>query len=113
MFTRCTFFLGTLPPEREAAFEAFVEERLLPLWRRYPHAQAVRVVRPTAWREGATPDVILLLEIDYPSLDAIREALASPIRAEAREVTFELMRIVEAGRIFHIVCRPLPEQAAG
>lgn len=110
MYTRCTFFTGTIHAGREEDFVRFVEERLLSMWRRYPHAQAVRVVQPTDWREGAAPDLLLLLEIDYPSLDAIREALASRIRAEARAATLELMRMVD-GRIHHIVCRRLPAPA--
>ena len=45
MFTRFALFEGRVPGGREDGFFHLVEERLLPLWRQMPHAQAVRVCR--------------------------------------------------------------------
>jgi hypothetical protein len=52
----------------------------------------------------------MIQQIDYPSMGALEEALASPIRAEARAVTLELLEMFE-GRFYHIVSeRSEPER---
>ncbi len=44
----------------------------------------------------------MMQEIDYPSLEAIDEALASPIRTQARAVTEDIVKMF-TGRFYHIV----------
>ena len=66
-----------------------------------PHAQAVRVVpqrrdRPGRAARGHGPGV------DYPSREAIAEALASPVRTQARAVTEEIVGLFD-GRFYHVV----------
>jgi hypothetical protein len=43
MLIRCAFFEGHVREGKEAAFEQFIEQRLMPLWRRFPGATDVRV----------------------------------------------------------------------
>ncbi|WP_315722461.1 MULTISPECIES: hypothetical protein [unclassified Bradyrhizobium] len=110
MYIRCAFFNGRVKPGREAEFTAYVREKLVPLWTRFPGAQEVRVLR----QEESDSDAQryeMVLAIRYPSHAAIEQALASPVRAESREVTGGLMEMFE-GSIFHTVFRaddfPLP-----
>jgi hypothetical protein len=48
----------------------------------------------------------MIQEIDYPSLDAIEEALVSPVRTQARAVTDEIMALFD-GRFYHVVSQRL------
>jgi hypothetical protein len=105
MFTRYAIFEGTVRPGHEDEFFRAVEERLVPLWRQMPQAQAVRVVR-IARRDEDAPPIAMIQEIDYPSLDAIEEALVSPVRTQARAVTDEIMALFD-GRFYHVVSQRL------
>jgi hypothetical protein len=105
MYTRYAIFEGTVHRGREDDFFRLVEERLLPLWRQMPHAQAVRVVRGVETDAGVPP-AAMILAIDYPSREAIAEALASPVRARARAVTEEILELLD-GRFYHVIGRRL------
>lgn len=101
MYIRCAFFSGRAKPGREAEFTAYVREKLVPLWTRFPGAEEVRVLR----QEESDSDAQryeMVLAIRYPSREAIEEALASPVRLESREVTEGLMEMFD-GSIFHTV----------
>jgi len=39
LFIRCAFFRGRAKPGQEAAFTAYVRDRLVPLWTRFPLAR--------------------------------------------------------------------------
>ncbi|BCH35180.1 hypothetical protein MesoLjLc_71100 [Mesorhizobium sp. L-8-10] len=103
MFTRTAFFEGHILEGMEEAFFVAVESHLLPIWRRLPHAQKVRLFWPVTCDED-TPAVFLIQQIDYPSLAAIEEAMASPVREEARLAHQSIMSMYE-GRHYHLVCR--------
>jgi hypothetical protein len=51
--------------------------------------------------EGAPP-IAMMQQVDYPSLAALDEALASPIRTQARALTLELLEMFE-GRFYHVI----------
>jgi len=101
MLTRTAVFEGTFGPDGGARFFALVEERLAPLWRQFPHALDVRWFRLDEADEGAHP-IVLLQQVDYPSRAAMAEALASPIRDQARAMTMELMQHLD-GRFYHYI----------
>lgn len=101
MITRTAVFEGTLKKGLEERFFAQVKDRLMPLWQRFPHARNVRMLRVTGCDAGA-PAIVLIQQIDYPSMAALEEALASPVRTESRAVTKELLQMFE-GRLYHIV----------
>lgn len=101
METRSAIFTGRIHTGREDEFFAIVESELLPVWRRMPGALAVRVYRPRRADPGSPP-IVLLQEIDYASPEAVREAEASPIRAEGAPVVARLMTMVD-GALHHIV----------
>ncbi|PRD44761.1 hypothetical protein C5748_05035 [Phyllobacterium phragmitis] len=101
MYTRSAIFEGVIHKGREEEFFHLVEERLLPVWKRMPNAQAVRVMRMLDTDPGSPP-IAMVQEIDYPSLEAVNEALASPVRLEGRAITDDMMGMFD-GRFYHVV----------
>lgn len=108
MHTRSAIFYGRILPGREDEFYALVEAELMPVWRRMPGALAVRAYCPVAHDEGAPP-IFLVQEIDYPSLETVAVAMASPVRAEGRVATEKLMAMCE-GTFTHLVYRRLDDE---
>lgn len=107
MITRTAIFEGRIKPGCETLFLQGFSERLLPLWRQFPHASNIRLLPVVASDEDARP-IALIQQIDYPSLAALEEAIASPARAQARAITLELMQMFE-GRLYHVVSQaPVP-----
>jgi hypothetical protein len=101
MIVRYALFEGTIHEGREHEFRAFVKERLVPLWSQFPGAEEVRVLDGTDRDEGA-PVYAMALAIRYPDMDACNRALASPVRAQSREVTGDLLKLF-TGRVHHHV----------
>lgn len=101
MYTRSAIFEGKIHPGREEDFFRIVEEKLIPVWKRMPNAQAVRVMRTRNTDPDAAP-IIMVQEIDYSSMEAVQEALASPVRLEGRALTDEMMEMCD-GRFYHLV----------
>ena len=101
MFIRCAFFRGQVRPGHEAAFTAYVRERLVPLWTQFPGAEEVRVLRQVEC-DVDDPRLEMVLSIRYPSREAIARALASEVRATSREVTKGLLEMFD-GTVFHTV----------
>ena len=101
MITRTAIFEGRVKDGCEERFFAGIRDRLAPLWRRFPHAGNVRLLRVTTSDPDALP-IAMIQQIDYPSMAALKEAVSSPIRAEARPVTMELMEMFD-GRFYHVM----------
>jgi len=101
VITRIAIFEGRVRPGCEERFFTAVEERLLPLWRQFPQALAVRYYRIHALDPDARP-IAMVQQIDYPSRAALEEAVRSPIRERARAVTLELMEMFD-GRFYHLM----------
>jgi hypothetical protein len=101
LITRTAIFEGEAPAQGMDAFFKGVVERLLPIWRRMPHGETVRVYRPHDHDDGAPP-IVMIQEIDYPSQEAFDEAMKSSLRPEARAVTMDLLEMVK-GRVYHVV----------
>lgn len=99
MLTRTAVFEGRFKPGQEEAFFEAIEQRLAPLWRRFPHASDVRWFRIDAADDTARA-IVMMQQIDYPSHDAMADALSSPIRDQARDVTLELMQMMD-GTFYH------------
>ena len=104
MITRIAVFEGALEPGSEAAFFADVKARLEPIWRSFPHVQAVRTLRTTSADAGAIP-VVMVLEMDFASMDDLHASLASNIKTHAHATTLEVLKPF-SGRFFHFVCEP-------
>lgn len=101
MLTRYAFFEGKVKPGCDEAFTTFVEERLVPLWTRFPGAAEVRVLRQLE-SDVDQPHYAMVLAIKYDSRAAMETALQSDVRAKSREETAELVKMFD-GHIFHTV----------
>jgi len=101
MLTRCAYFEGEIHEGKTELFDRFIEERLMPLWRQFPGSTDVRVLRDIS-ADPHAPPLRMVLEVDYPDMNAIDKALASPVRTEAKAETEKLMTMFE-GRIYHVV----------
>ncbi len=101
MITRRAIFEGSIKPGMEDRFFQELENRLVPLWQAFPHALAVRFFRIDE-SDAADRPVRMIQEIDYPDMEKMREALASPTRDAARAVTMELMEMFD-GRFYHVI----------
>ena len=101
MITRTAIFEGRIKDGCEERFFSEISERLAPLWRQFPQASNVRLLRVAASDADALP-IAMIQQIDYPSIEAMEAAIASPVRAQARAVTMELMEMFE-GRFYHVV----------
>ncbi|SIQ32054.1 hypothetical protein SAMN05880590_103111 [Rhizobium sp. RU35A] len=102
MITRFALFEGKVKEGQTEAFRQAVIDRILPKWRQFPHATDVRVSFAEARDDGA-PELPMILAVNYPSLAAVDEALASPVRAEARAATESVLAEFFEGRIHHHV----------
>jgi hypothetical protein len=102
MITRFALFEGSLKDGTADAFRTAVTDRLVPLWRQFPGASAVRVMFGTD-RDPGAPEFPLILAISYPDAAAMDLALNSPFRAESRAVTAEIAAQYFDGRIHHHV----------
>lgn len=102
MLMRLAIFEGTVRPGQAAAFRAYVNERLAPLWRKFDGAEEVRVLFG-AERDAKAPEIALILAITYPDKDAMARALASPARYESRDLLPELFEHYFDGRMHHHV----------
>ncbi|MBO9581350.1 MAG: hypothetical protein J7498_10710 [Sphingobium sp.] len=101
MITRTAIFEGRFSGDNEARFFAGVEERLAPLWRQFPNALDVRWFRMDSADADARP-IVMIQQIDYPSHEALAQAVASPIRDQSRAVTLELMELLDGG-FYHFI----------
>ena len=101
MIIRYALFEGQIHEGREAEFRAFVKEKLVPLWTRFPGAEEVRVLDGTD-RDAGAPHYAMALAIRYRDMAAVEAALASPVRAQSREVTSELLKLF-TGKVHHHV----------
>ena len=99
MIVRYALFEGTIHEGREQEFRAFVKERLVPLWTRFPGAEEVRVMDGLDRDDGA-PVYAMALAIRYPDLAAVEKALQATVRFESREVTGELLKLF-TGKVHH------------
>jgi hypothetical protein len=108
MYTRSAVFEGIIHPGKEEAFFDIIENKLLPIWRRMPHVQAVRLFRPLE-KDDTAPGVVLVQQIDYPTREAIDEALGSPIRDEAVAASRPLTEFFE-GRHYHYIYEKLTDR---
>lgn len=101
MLTRTAVFEGSFAPGNKERFFAAVEERLAPLWREFPHALALRWFKVDEADETARP-IVMIQQIDYPSREAMAEALSSSVRDRARAATMQMMELLE-GTYYHYV----------
>jgi len=100
MITRYALFEGRVNEGQTEAFRAAVLAEILPKWKAFPGALAVRVCFANERDEGA-PELPMILAISYPDRASVDKALASPVRAEAKAATEAVLSRFFTGRIHH------------
>jgi hypothetical protein len=100
MLTRLAIFEGSVREGQEEAFRAYVDQRLVPLWRKFEGAAEVRVLFALE-RDGRAREIPLILAITYPDREAMARALASPARYESRDLLPELFERFFDGALHH------------
>jgi quinol monooxygenase YgiN len=100
MITRFALFEGHVKEGQIEAFRAAVLAEILPKWKAFPGALAVRVCFANERDEGA-PELPLILAISYPDRAAVDQALASPARTQAKAATEAVLARFFTGRIHH------------
>jgi hypothetical protein len=101
MLTRVAIYEGTMEASAADAFFQDVRERLEPIWLSFPNVLAVRVLRVVKPDPDAEPTV-MILEMDYPSVQALEDSLASDIKTRAHALTLEVLKPF-TGRFYHLV----------
>lgn len=101
MLTRVAIYEGAIQAGGEDAFFADVQARLEPVWRSFPNVLDVRVQRVLHADPGAIP-IVMVLEMDFASQEALDQSLASDIRTRSHALTLEVLRPF-SGRFFHVV----------
>lgn len=100
MITRYALFEGKVHDGQTEAFRQAVLTELLPKWKAFPGATAVRVSFSESRDDGA-PEYPLILAVSYPDLSAVDRALASPARSEGKAATEAVLARFFTGRIHH------------
>lgn len=100
MITRYALFEGRVRDSRTPQIRAAVLAEIVPKWRAFPGALAVRVGFADERGDGA-PEFAMILAISYPDRAAVDAALASPARAEAKAATESVLARFFDGRVHH------------
>ena len=110
MLTRVAVFEGAIIEGSEDHFFAEVATRLEPIWRSFPNVKDVRVLRTRSADPGAIP-IVMVLEMDFPDMQAVHASLESDIKTKAHETTLEVLKSF-SGRFFHFIAEshPLPRE---
>ncbi len=101
MIIRYALFEGEIHAGKETEFRAYVKDKLVPLWTRFPGAEEVRVLDGADRDEGA-PVYAMALAIRYPDIETCNRALQSDVRFESRAVTGGLLEMF-SGCVHHHV----------
>ncbi len=110
MHVRCAIFEGTVAPANRAAFDAHVEQKVLPILAAFPRIRSARVLRAQSVEDGGPP-IYQVFELQFDDAEDLAAALASPNRARSRAALGEVMALFE-GRVYHVNHR-LSERAGG
>lgn len=102
MITRYALFEGRVHEGHQDAFRAAILSDVLPEWKSFPGALAVRVSF-AEFRDDGAPEIPMILAISYPDLPAVEAALASPARTRAKAATEAVLARFFDGRIHHHV----------
>jgi quinol monooxygenase YgiN len=104
MITRYAMFEGHVETAHIEAFRAAVLTEILPKWRAFPGASAVRVCFEND-RDAGAPELPLILAISYADSAAMEVALASPARSAAKAATEDVMARFFKGHIHHHITK--------
>jgi hypothetical protein len=101
MHVRAGIFEGTVDPKDQPAFDAFIQEKVLPILTSFPKIRQARVLRSKSVEDDGPP-IYQVFEMQFDTAEDCAAALASPTRARSRAALAEVMPMFK-GRIYHIM----------
>jgi uncharacterized protein (TIGR02118 family) len=101
MIIRSAILEGTVAAADQPGFDHHMEATVLPAIARYPGIIEVRLRRPVETEAGAAP-VYMIFDLYFDSLEAMHEALASPVRQEVRTRIGQVMSVF-SGKVYHLI----------
>lgn len=94
MWVRHGYFIGTVKPENQDKFNAFIDTKARAQWLKFPGLKSLRILR-AKWHEDGAPGLYQTIELTFESKDAIDTMLASPERAAMGGIMSEIMPLFE------------------
>ncbi len=94
MWVRHGYFFGTVKPENQEKFNAFIDTKARAQWLKFPGLKKLRILREKSHDEGA-PGIYQTIELTFESAEAIEKMLASPERAAMGPLMSEIMPLFE------------------
>ena len=101
MIVRTAVLEGTVSPEDQQAFDAFMHETVVPAIATYPGILRVSLRKTTQADDGAPP-IYMIHDLYFKDVAAMDAALASDVRTQVRELIKQGMSKFE-GRVYHLV----------
>jgi uncharacterized protein (TIGR02118 family) len=101
MIIRSAFLEGTVAEADRAEFDAHMSGPVMAAIATYPGLRAVHLRKLARGEEGA-PDIYMVFDLHFDSLQAMDQALASATRQAVRESIAQSMRLFQ-GRVYHLV----------
>ena len=101
MIVRTAVLEGSVPEANQAAFDRQMQGTVLDAIAAYPGIRDVRL-RRAAETEAGAPAVYMQFDLYFDSLEAMRAALASPVRLKVRETLGAVMKVFD-GRVYHLI----------
>jgi hypothetical protein len=102
LITRYALFEGSIKAGQVDAFRKAVLDELVPMWQIFPGVLDIRVSFAEE-RDPGSPELVMILAVDYPNRVALATALASEARQISRAATERMLPQYFSGRIHHHV----------
>ena len=106
MFLRCAYYVGTVRPEDQEAFDRYVREVHLPMVAKWPRLKSLRLLKNNGrpYLDEA-PIHYHCFELGFATQEDMDFCMASPERAETRRVSredFPKFRALFHGDVHHV-----------
>jgi uncharacterized protein (TIGR02118 family) len=101
MIIRSAVLEGTPRADDRASFDQHMETTVLTAIASYPGILKV-VLRKPLEQEAGAPLIYMVFDLYFPSLQAMHDALASPVRQTVRAQLAQVMAGFE-GKVYHLV----------
>jgi hypothetical protein len=101
MIIRSAVLEGHVHEADRPEFDRLMRTEVLQAVARYPGLARVVLRQPVEQEEGAPP-IVAVFDLHYPTLQAMQDALASPVRQQVRALMASSARLFQ-GRVYHLV----------
>jgi len=106
MLVRCAYYVGTVRPEDQGRFDAYVRDVHLPDVAKWPRLRRLRLLKNDGQPYlGEAPRYYQCFELTFDSQEDMDFCMASPERAETRRISqcdFASFRGLFQGEVHHV-----------